>query len=114
STFFRKALNGAWKEADERCVKLPKDDPGLVQMYLHWVYSSKIAIDKDSYDEDMALARLYVLEDKLQDDRFKDAISDALTFQNENVAAVTPEAVHYIYENTLAGSKIRALVVDTF
>jgi hypothetical protein len=38
SEFFRKAMNGKWKESEERVVPLPQEDPEIFSMYLQACY----------------------------------------------------------------------------
>jgi hypothetical protein len=44
SEFFRRAMNGAWEEADTRVVKLPEDDPDIFALYINYVYTAQLAI----------------------------------------------------------------------
>jgi hypothetical protein len=38
SEFFAKALRGDWKEAQERTVVLPDDEPEVFRLYLQFLY----------------------------------------------------------------------------
>jgi hypothetical protein len=67
SEFFKKALNGAWKEAEDKVFKLPEDDPANFATYVHHLYTGELAVrtdpqDSDDYgiEEQAQLARLYV------------------------------------------------------
>jgi hypothetical protein len=41
SEFFHKTLDGDWKEAQDRVVELPKDDPKIFQLYISSLYVSQ-------------------------------------------------------------------------
>lgn len=43
SAFFQSAFRTEWKEGKERTVFLPEDDSGIVNTYLHFIYTGKIA-----------------------------------------------------------------------
>jgi hypothetical protein len=83
SLFFRKALSGPWKEAEERVVHLPEDDVRTFELYLHYIYNKEFACNPSENEygkkERVALARLYVLCEKLQDPRSKNCIIRALS-----------------------------------
>jgi hypothetical protein len=95
SHFFEKALNGAWKESEERKVDLPEDEPEVFALYLKLRYVSTVHISnrvaltfrlqtntlpiKKSgapaeakvivSREYTSLSKLYVLAEKLMDDK---------------------------------------------
>lgn len=127
SVFFQRALSSSWKEAEERIVRLPEDDPDTFELYLHLVYIDEIACGPDTLDEEdlcsvqrVALAKLYVLCEKLQDTRAKNSILRALrhiTFKcpyHEKWHIPGPEVVKIIYAGTVKGSPARRLLVDIY
>ena len=72
SAFFSHAVHGAWKEAEERKVTLPEDDPEVFSLYFNAVYSDKIrTVSSENNDRSveghLQLAKLYVLAEKLVD-----------------------------------------------
>jgi hypothetical protein len=74
-----------WKEAIERLIKLPNDEPETFQSYLHLLYTNDIAVIPDplpaNYDgreERLSLAKLYVLAEKLLDVDVKNATLKAM------------------------------------
>lgn len=40
SEFFKNAMNGSWRESDERMIPLPEDEPGTFALYLSLLYVS--------------------------------------------------------------------------
>jgi hypothetical protein len=124
SLFFRKALSGPWKEAEERVVHLPEDDVRTFELYLHYIYNNEFACNpsEDEYGkkERGALARLYVLCKKLQDPRSKNciikALSDSIYKIRSNSSWTIPEfaVVETLYKGTFKGSPVRRMLVDIF
>ncbi|KAF2427729.1 hypothetical protein EJ08DRAFT_699467 [Tothia fuscella] len=88
SSFFQKALTNGWKEAQERCVKLPLQEPQHFHVYVHWLYSRMVATPEDNTLADLYRAKMFILGDILQDDQFKDAVLDALAFYNDGLRAL--------------------------
>jgi hypothetical protein len=42
SAFFASAIKEEWKEGQEHCIPLPDDSLSIVDLYIHWVYSSRV------------------------------------------------------------------------
>ncbi|KAI9733916.1 MAG: hypothetical protein M1834_002571 [Cirrosporium novae-zelandiae] len=62
SGFFAAALSGNFRESKEDLIKLPEDDPELIKLLLHWMYTGKILpIDKRTWK---IMFDLMVLTDK--------------------------------------------------
>jgi hypothetical protein len=124
--FFRKALSGPWKEAEERVVHLPEDDVRTFDLYLHYIYNNEFACISNSVNDQYgsterdALARLYVLCEKLQDSRSKNciiqALSDSIYKIRPDGTTAAPEftVVETLYKGTVRGSPVRRMVVDIF
>jgi hypothetical protein len=84
-------LKGEWKEAKERCVRLPEDDADVVADYFHLVYIKEVPL-KDGYPSGqwipelrqgfsecwLRLTKLYVFAEKIQDVQTKEAIMNIL------------------------------------
>jgi hypothetical protein len=109
--FFKKAMGKGWKEAEEKLVKLPEDDPDIFALYEQVVYTGQIPLFDDEPErtfidytgesgsnrttctslekcqhEYEALAELYVLAEKLQD----------LKARNTTVEAIIREVIHEV------------------
>ncbi|KAF2092340.1 hypothetical protein K490DRAFT_32397, partial [Saccharata proteae CBS 121410] len=103
SPFFRKALNGNWKESRENSIPLSDEDPKLSKVYVHWAYFGAICVDSHIWDGDrvsdaLPLCRLWVLVDVLQDTAVKDAVIDVLCKCNYFLV----KDIQYIWNNTTA------------
>ncbi|KAF3004769.1 hypothetical protein E8E13_001543 [Curvularia kusanoi] len=130
SPFFRKALSGSFKEAKDRVVKLPEDEPELVGIYLHHLHTNELSVLPDPLpndyvgdEEKVNLARLYALAEKLQEVKSKIAILKALIascyqgragdMRVDGLCKPPPlSAGIAIYNGTAKGSKARKFLVD--
>ncbi|CAN9306467.1 unnamed protein product [Alternaria sp. RS040] len=56
SPFFRAALTGSFKEADEKLVTLPDTASNTFELFVHWLYYQRLPIETDS-SELLALYR---------------------------------------------------------
>ncbi|RDW92788.1 BTB/POZ domain-containing protein [Aspergillus mulundensis] len=127
SAFIDKALSGPWKEATERKIHLPADEPEIFVLFLCWLYGGTIATE--NYEEGkrvvdveyMELAKAYVLGDKLMSTGFCNSVIDAIcekldqeTNCDNPMSAKLPgrDVIQFIYENTLVDAPIRKLMVD--
>lgn len=131
SVFFRKALSKEWKECTDRVIRLPEDSAEIFSLYMHLLHTGELAIRVDhngdawSGDEQYKLlTRLYVLAEKLQDVKTKNAALKAITKFSLEVH-VEPngknrnhlpsiEHVNTIYGGTVAGSMARKLLVHMY
>ncbi|KAH6637814.1 hypothetical protein C7974DRAFT_148983 [Boeremia exigua] len=127
SPFFDKALNGRWAEADERAVKLHEDEPTVFAVYVHLLYTDKIAVSPtlfgtttgDVDGERKILAKLYILAEKVQDVETKNKTMAALmgTLRDQvggKRVSLSLRFVQTIYNGTPNGSMARKLIVDSF
>lgn len=117
SPFFRAALKKEGPEGQTHKIELPDADIDPVEDYLHFLYTQQVERLNLDY-----LARLYVLGQKMRDNRYKNAVLARILHD----AAENPkyglfedlrrvgEGVNTIYEGTARGSPARELVVDIF
>ena len=125
SSFFKTALSGGFKEAKDRVVKLPEDDAEAFEVYLHYLQTNELSVLPDPMPKDYIgieertlPAHLYVMAEKFQDVKLKNAIIKALivssyTTRTWNGRCWLPssQAVSIIYKGTASGSMARKLVV---
>ncbi|EMC94153.1 hypothetical protein BAUCODRAFT_112939 [Baudoinia panamericana UAMH 10762] len=126
SEFFVTCLNGAWKEASSKEVKLPDIMPDIFEIYLQWLYTGELVYtDQDLNDMPggdiilalavyRALIRLAIAGDVLQDIPFRNAVVDA-TISVLPKIPILPSAglINLAYENLpRAGGLIRLMVRD--
>ena len=105
-----------------------EDDPALMNHYLHFLSTGKIASkapiinDQDEAaandEEGMLLVHLYILGDKYKDIHFKNAIISAVVEKaTEQISAgniwfLGGKEIDVLYEKTSPGAALRRLVVD--
>lgn len=114
SPFFEAALGRDFKEAHDRVVKLPEHTPEAFEIYLRWVYSSRIVVPNEADDNESEaskamvslLCRSYVLGDILQDVDFKDALVDAFIQKTSSSGYLPTEEAKYVYGNTIEGAPL--------
>jgi hypothetical protein len=125
SDFFEKAVQGGWKESEERLVRLKSDSPDVFNVYLHWLYYHTFPVRIDELGlagnaEYMQLANAFILGDMLQDGSFQDAVIDAMIDKMTSKATDGKSwfpfgpVIRLIYENTPGSSKARLLLVDIY
>ncbi|KAK8166538.1 hypothetical protein IWX90DRAFT_433114 [Phyllosticta citrichinensis] len=85
SDFFKKALNGHWKESKDRLVSLPEEDPAIFKAYFEWLMLNTLLIGSRHEDPLVAstsspeefehvILECYVLGDHVMDSKFKNFI----------------------------------------
>ncbi|KAF2122087.1 hypothetical protein BDV96DRAFT_640152 [Lophiotrema nucula] len=130
SEFFERALNGDWQEAEDKCVKLPDDEPKVFENYINWLYTGKIPIkcttipkgsrmSREVENEYTALCELFVFCEKLQDTKGKNASTKALyqgCLEERTGTLYFPlsPAINVVYNGTPCTSPLRALLRDGF
>jgi len=50
SPFFRKALQGSFKEAEDKTVTLTEECPKIFEFFMHWLYYNRLPADNDTAD----------------------------------------------------------------
>ncbi|KAE9982474.1 hypothetical protein EG328_010864 [Venturia inaequalis] len=119
SPFFESAMAHDWKEAREKVVRLPDDEPDTFRAYFLWAYNHRLFCqplveppDKAEVKRMDLLIRCYILGDKLMDDDFQDAIVDVLVQFCEQANTWPITMTRFIFENTPVTSPLRAFIVD--
>lgn len=122
SSFFDKAMSGEWKESSQRTIQLPDDEPGIIKLYIHWLYCGTLPVicGKPYGKEYTFLVKAYILGDKLLDTKFQNAAINAIVERS-----VTPykdgiwyypcgSLMTYVYDNSNESDRIRDLFVDLY
>lgn len=134
SEFFRRAMNGNWKEAETRIINLPDDTAKAFACYINYVYTGqlpttskttselkKLTEDKFAYHvEDLyeIIFSVFVLSEKLQDITTKNAMMEAalatagLIGIDGSTRGPSYDVVNAVYNSTPVGSPARRLVTD--
>ncbi|KAL2072723.1 hypothetical protein VTL71DRAFT_12066 [Oculimacula yallundae] len=130
SSVLRAAFASNFVEGQTQTYRIIDTSPDAFQLFVQWLYTQKLQLHRlrhleasgltdesgedeeyDMGDEDMSLAKLWVLADKLAIPKLQNsAMTCILKFASGNVIPTLP--YHYIYENTGIGSPLRRLVVE--
>jgi hypothetical protein len=125
SPFCDRAVHGLWKESQSHSIRLDDVDASTFAIYVSWLYRAELPVRIDAPGlegnaEYLAVARAYVLGDRLRDVAFCDACVDAMIVKAQTKATdglvwhpVGP-VIAYIYNNTMPNSKARKLLVDIY
>ncbi|PPJ59893.1 hypothetical protein CBER1_08329 [Cercospora berteroae] len=126
SDFFEAALNNQWKEAQERKITLPEDEPDVVDTYVQWLYGSTIeaaapsAMQIEGRITNRIWAKLYVFGDKIQDRVFANAVMEAWTAALDSpppgAIRTFPDirCILTIYQHTTPGNPARKFLVHVW
>ena len=113
---------GEFLEKSKNSMSLPEDDPETIDRLIQWVYSKHFRFLKWTTGRSnhygsvplMQLATLYVAADKYRIVGLKDKVIDQLwklLGLTQDEVKVEDKLIEYVYENTLAGCKLRKLLV---
>jgi hypothetical protein len=99
SDFVQLALRGEWKEARERTIPLPEDDPDVFSVYQQFLYGGLIYTSYKNApsrpdDEYKVLVKAYILGEKIMDQEFKDSIVDAIIEKLRTLRSLTTLRLH--------------------
>jgi hypothetical protein len=137
SKFFAKALNGPWREAEDKVVNLPEDDAETFALYLSLLYFGAMFIPgpeakaqgtedpraksrRVAEQEYISLSKLYVLCDKVQDITGVRIVTDAFVKATQKKRAdgrchfPGEDPINITYDNTPDGCPLRSLLVDLY
>lgn len=121
SDFFKAACRGtAWIESTSRIIKLPDVEHDVFNAYLLWVHRQEFptAHADDALELIDDLVRLWLLADRLSDERLCNAVIDAILVElNDSITtmnAFPPELAAQIWSATTPGRSLRRLVIDYY
>ena len=112
-------------ESKSRSIRLDDVDASTFRIYVSWLYRTQLPVRIDAPGpegnaEYLALARAYVLGDRVEDLAFCDACIDAMIVKQRTKSTdgtcwspVGP-VIACIYDNTMPKSKARKLLVDIY
>ncbi|RMY66840.1 hypothetical protein D0863_08177 [Hortaea werneckii] len=124
SDYFKTALKEGWREGRVGAVELQDVEPRIFNIYANWLMRRRVYIDCESTegkvmtDQYFLAFKAYALGDRLLDQDFKDAVTDAIAFymimekDNEGYEYRLPcdSSINMLYSTTTAGCTARRLV----
>ncbi|KAK4626946.1 hypothetical protein CLAFUW4_05214 [Fulvia fulva] len=113
STFVRTAWSKDFKEAKDRIIALPNDEPAVFQLYQDWLYDRKVYTQAGSTDYKL-LINAYIFGERMLDVRFKNAVIRDITRVLRTTSLFDLTLTNLIYDNTPTDSKLRKLLRDIY
>ncbi|KAL8887254.1 MAG: hypothetical protein Q9192_006353 [Flavoplaca navasiana] len=113
SEYFRAAFKGSSKESTENNIHLTDDSPEIFQFYAALIYTEKPAASWDQEQLSMDVCcRLYVLADKLGSEDIQNVVMDLIHKRcaDDYFDITDADTVNYVFDNTLPGSCLRAIL----
>ena len=117
SDYFSKALQGSFREAQKKKIAFPEDDPEGFAYYVSFLYNptNTLFISVHGPDDISRALKFYVFASKICEKGLQDAIItavyDKIGYTCENTY-LRPHHVHYIYQNTTTGDRMRLLLSE--
>lgn len=114
SKFFEAACSKLWAEGKENLVRLPEVKVDVFQAYLVWVYTGKVAVNREVPRRQLrAIIDLYLLGDVLDDLLLRNAAVRSLVI-NIPIWNVIPSInlVNHVWASTPTKSPLRRVIVD--
>lgn len=115
SPHFNSLFNDRFATVPPATVRLPDDDPDTFTEFLNWVYYGTI-FQNQLHPPWIELFRLWVLADKFEVPELQNLVvtrcKKKLDYQKNGVLATN--TINYVYNNTVPGSPLRQMTVDTF
>lgn len=114
SEYFQGSLNGSFVEAKDKVVGLPTESPETFKLFKDWLYTQKIVLGQDDKTRFFTqLCRLWIFGDAHIVPLLQNAAADMITERSYTWWCNPSYQLHLAYENTVTGSKLRYLLVDT-
>lgn len=117
-------MSKAWKEGQEREVKLPEAKVDIFKIWVQWLYTGKIFLTKEddqketganyTSDEWPRWQECYILGDFLRDHDFKDACIDVCIEAISSTRKLPKALPEVVYAHSPDGSAHRKLAIETF
>lgn len=113
SKFFKAACSRIWASGREKVVRPPEGTPQQFQMYVSWVYSSRLDVDAEDPDKQLAdLIGMFILGDVLDDHQLRNATMQCLiTTTLGSTHSFSVDQLDKVYAATPVGSPLRQFVV---
>jgi len=117
SDYFARVTTGEWAEARSSVHTLEDVNVQVFKLFLRWLYTSHVAVVNSCADLDQMLVMAWALGDRLQAQRFKNVIMNALNHDWRFFNTSYPQnmkAAILAYNLSPADSKIRKLACKKF
>jgi hypothetical protein len=115
SPVFKAAFNSGFIEGQYQEYRLDVDEEEVVRLLVEWFYTQTLNTrqpdekldDAATMEEDLILAKLWVLADKLLLPQMQNQVLDRVQEIRDAAGRIPTECLHYVYNNTPPGSSLR-------
>lgn len=130
SDYFRKALSGTWKEAEDGVVKLVDVEPAVFNLFLEWLYTQQVPNDCSEYNRianaglrfsfsntgDLWKIKLYVFVDRFAVPTLRTALNRQIVNDPDAVSRITWDhtTITYAFDNLPSTDPLLDLFVDRY
>lgn len=113
--FFKAALEGGFKEAEDAVIDMPNERPSVVRRFRLWAYTGQVLQAAESIEHTSrgGLIRLYVFADKYDLPDLQNAVIDKIVAKQFVMKHAPIEYLPVIYNETDVASPLRRLLIDT-
>ncbi|KAL8782172.1 MAG: hypothetical protein Q9213_005643 [Squamulea squamosa] len=113
SPYFKAAFEGSFREAADKAIRLPEEDPKLFPYYVLWVYEKPLETEHPiSLGEN---CRLHILADKFGSEQLQNLTVDNIRRQavdDPRSIDLNSTTINCVYDATLPDSPLRRILVD--
>jgi len=117
SKLLNRMLSNDWRETREKRLRLPETQPGVLEVYLHWMYTGNIILGPEPADASTECqVELYLLGDYLDDMTFCETIVEGLVELPCGSEHKLPSAtaVRLAWSKTSVDNPLRAVIKEIF
>ena len=114
AAYFRAALDGKFREAEEKSIEMPEDNPEIFNYFQFWIYGGSILETHETEKDidDSILVKLWVFAEARGIFELQNAAMTLLIARIDSLRRTPTEQISYIYEHTSEKSALRRMVVD--
>jgi hypothetical protein len=126
SSFFKKAINGPFREAEKKEIELPFEEPHIFTAVMNWIYRKTFDPDLDAITW-LDLAKLWIIADKLDipllqhrviqtifEKHWKKTAVGGPKAHSRGIANVSPNTIDHVYDNTRDDAALRHVLIALF
>ncbi|KAF2872412.1 hypothetical protein BDV95DRAFT_606028 [Massariosphaeria phaeospora] len=127
SEYFRKALSGSWKEAEDGVITLEDVEPAVFNMFVDWLYTQKLPAGIEAWYQssdtpedvddmvgmEVLRIKLYVFADRFIVPILRTTLNRLIVADTTCRLAPFPDVTSYAFENLPTEDPILAFFVDT-
>ena len=112
--FFKAALEGGFKEAENASIEMPKESPYVIQRFQLWAYTGQVLEATESLEDTnwQEIIGLYFFADSYDLPDLQNATMDTMVAKARAVEEIPLQCIPFVYDNTNAASPLRRFLID--